>query len=268
MEFWWYCNIDDSGETWTGSWWLKARKETGWCIGFFLHVLEANCIMFWEFLVGNLDETQCWTPILTLGNWSLATWKESKHAQNLQQKKIISMHGYCKQRPVHSVELGCFSIHKGFLYIFLFQDFEPNGLSPKKSSNRRALGIEGWGTKFSGGKLRAKTGGIGIEYLDLFFRWWFCTDSTMVQHYSTTIWGNINCVFSQAFSSANPRQDGSDMNFEIRQRNYFTCIGINYMILWLIVDCLGYYHFVWWLSSWKFWGGNHKPFDFFDRNIA
>ena len=147
------------------------------------------------------------------------------------KKKIISMHGYCKQRPVHSVELGCFSIHKGFLYIFLFQDFEPNGLSPKKSSNRRALGIEGWGTKFSGGKLRAKTGGIGIEYLDLFFRWWFCTDSTMVQHYSTTIWGNINCVFSQAFSSANPRQDGSDMNFEIRQRNYFTCIGINYMIL-------------------------------------
>lgn len=88
----------------------------------------------------------------------------------------------------------------------------------KKSSNRRALGIEGWGTKFSGGKLRT---------------WWFWTDSTMVKHYSTTIWGNINCFFSQTFFPANPRQDGSDMKFEVRQHNYFTCIGINYMILYL-----------------------------------
>lgn len=120
----------------------------------------------------------------------LATWKESKHAQNLKPtKKSISMHGYCKQRPVNSTGTGMFFYTlytKDFCTCFLFQDFEPNGLPPKKwCSNRRALGIEGWGTKFSGGKLRT---------------WWFWTDSTMAQHYSTTIWGN-SAFFSQAFLS-------------------------------------------------------------------
>lgn len=224
---------------------IKIRKETRWCIVFFLHVLEANCIMFWEFLVGNLDETQCWTPILTLGNWSLATWKESCPKFETKKKTACQCTGigYCKQRPVNSAELGCFSIHKGFLYIFLFQDFEPNGLPPQKScSNRRALGIEGWGTKFSGGKLRAKTGGIGIEYLDL-FSWWFCTDSTMAQHYSTTIWGNSVFFFPKLFFQQ--IQDKMEVTWSLKSDNitispalvliiwYFHC-GLP----WLLSFCL------------------------------
>ena len=233
--FGWYCDIDDDGETWTGSWLKGTKRNTlmHWFCFCMCWRQTVPCFesFWWEIWMRHNVEHQ-FSP-LVIGPLQ---HEKSLHMPKIwNQKKNMSMHGYCKQRPVNSTELGCFSIHKGFLYMFSL----PGLWAQWTSTTKNPIGARDWrmGNEVFWWKTQSKNrwnwnrilGFVSLVVLYGFYHGTALFNHHLVEYINIYIY--IFFFFSQAFFSANPRQDGSDMKFEISQHNYFTCIDINYMIL-------------------------------------